>query len=399
MKVTCIIDNLGSGGAQRQLCTLMALLKQAGWDVTALTYYPDFFFASLLEKEGIEHQCITTNGSKIDRVRRFRSKIRHGDQDVVLAFLPTPCFLAEVAALPWRKWGLVVSERLAIPRAQRQGTDKLAWLHHLADYVTANSHTNRLMLEHEYPFLRGRTVTIYNCVDLQTFHPSSQAPIRMENEVRLVAVASYQKKKNLSGVISALGIVHGRSPDIKVHLDWYGGYLLLRDGKPDMSVYNAALAQASELGLGEFIHLHPPDSSISEVYQTADALILPSFFEGLPNVVCEAMACGCPVLMSDVCDAGNLVKPRENGFLFDPSSSESIADAILEFCEMPQAERRCLGQRGREMAEVIFSPQTFLNHYSELLTAAANRRHVKLEHWMPEVPESALRTAGLSNMM
>ncbi len=394
MKVLCLIDNLGSGGAQRQLCTLMVLLKQTGWDVSALTYHPDSFFAPILEKEGIEHQCINPNGSNIDRIRRLRSIIRLGHQDVVLAFLHTPCFIAELAALPSRKWGLVVSERSAVPRNKRQGTQKLAFFHLLADYVITNSHTNRLMLENEYPRLCGRTVTIYNCVDFQTFHPSSQKPSRPENEVRLLAVASHQKNKNLSGLIAALEIVHSRNDNLKVHLDWYGGYPFYPDGQPDMSVYNAALTQTSKLGLDEFVHLHPPDSNISEAYRNADALVLPSFFEGLPNVACEAMACGCPLLMSDVCDSGNLVKTQVNGFLFNPSSPESIADAVLKFCEMPPSERIILGLNGRKMAETMFSPQTFVNHYSEVLTAAANRHRIKIEHWMPDVPESAIRTAN-----
>jgi glycosyltransferase involved in cell wall biosynthesis len=372
----------------------MVLLKQTGWDVSALTYYSNSFFAPLLEKEGIEYQCIGSSGSNIDRIRRLRSIIRQGHQDVVLAFLPTPCLIAELAALPSRKWGLVVSERSAVSRNLRQGTEKMAYFHLLADYVTTNSHTNRLMLEKDYPRLCGRTVTIYNCVDFQTFYPSSQKPPRPENEVRLLAVASHQKNKNLSGLIAALEIVHSRIDNLKVHLDWYGGYPVLPDGQPDMSVYNAALTQASESGLNEFIHLHPPDSNISEAYRNADALILPSFFEGLPNVACEAMACGCPLLMSDVCDSGNLVKTHENGFLFNPSLPESIADTVLKFCEMPQSERIILGLNGRKMAETMFSPQAFVKHYSEVLTAAANRHRMKIEHWMPDVPESAIRTAN-----
>ncbi len=397
MKVTCVIDSLGSGGAQRQLCTLMALLKKNGWDVSALTYYPDSFFAPFLKKEGVEHQCIISNGSNIDRIRRLRSEIRRGHPDVVLAFLPTPCLLAEIAALPSRKWGLVVSERGTVARAHRQRTQKLAYFHHLADYVTTNSHTNRLMLEQDYPRLRGRIVTIYNCVDLQAFQQSNQVLGRSENEVRLVTVASYLENKNLSGLVAALSKVRSRSPNIKVYLDWYGGYPVRPDGQSDMSVHDAALAQISELGLTEFVRLFPPNSNISEAYKNADALILPSFFEGLPNVVCEAMASGCPVLMSDVCDAGNLVKPHENGFLFDPYQPESIADAILEFCEIPQSERRTLGVRGREMAEVMFSPETFVNHYSKLLNAAAHRKRIQLEHWMPDVPQSAIKTAIEAN--
>ena len=44
MKITCFIDNLSAGGAQRQMVMLATLLQEAGHDVTILTYYPDDFF-------------------------------------------------------------------------------------------------------------------------------------------------------------------------------------------------------------------------------------------------------------------------------------------------------------------------------------------------------------------
>ncbi len=58
------------------------------------------------------------------------------------------------------------------------------------------------------------------------------------------------------------------------------------------------------------------------------ALILGSYHEGLPNVVCEALATGRPVLASNVCDNPFLVESSVRGFLFDPSSPELLANAI-----------------------------------------------------------------------
>jgi len=47
-----------------------------------------------------------------------------------------------------------------------------------------------------------------------------------------------------------------------------------------------------------------------------DAFVHPSFYEGMPNVVCEALAAGLPVLVSDVCDHPLLVEKGVQGFLF-----------------------------------------------------------------------------------
>jgi hypothetical protein len=48
MRITCWIDYLVSGGAQRQLCTLAVLLKRQGHDVSMVTYHPDDFFLPML---------------------------------------------------------------------------------------------------------------------------------------------------------------------------------------------------------------------------------------------------------------------------------------------------------------------------------------------------------------
>jgi len=110
MKVTCFIDSLSSGGAQRQLCTLAALLKKRGMDVSMLTYHPHDFFLPMIREAGIAYRCIEGRGP-LQRLWALRRALRQGDQDVVLAFLEAPSLYAELASLPRRSWGLVVSER------------------------------------------------------------------------------------------------------------------------------------------------------------------------------------------------------------------------------------------------------------------------------------------------
>ena len=95
--------------------------------------------------------------------------------------------------------------------------------------------------------------------------------------------------------------------------------------------------------------------------------------------------------MSNVCDAENLVKNGHNGFLFDPSSPEDMARALLEFAALGQAERERMGRNSREMAERMFAPCMVASRYAEILSAAAPRKRVPIEHWIPDVPQSAYR--------
>lgn len=63
-------------------------------------------------------------------------------------------------------------------------------------------------------------------------------------------------------------------------------------------------------------------------YALMDIFALPSFFEGLPNVILEAMSMGKPVVATDVGGASDLVRNGENGFLVPPKDVESLASAI-----------------------------------------------------------------------
>ena len=79
---------------------------------------------------------------------------------------------------------------------------------------------------------------------------------------------------------------------------------------------------------------------IGQIYLNADCVILPSAFEGLPNVICEAMIAGCPVLASNVSDIPILLGKNERGILFEPLQPSDICRALIEFQRMPLGQRR-----------------------------------------------------------
>ncbi len=65
------------------------------------------------------------------------------------------------------------------------------------------------------------------------------------------------------------------------------------------------------------------------------ALVLPSFQEGTPSIILEALACGVPCIASGVGDIPRVVRDGENGILVEPGSAEDIAAAVLRLCREP----------------------------------------------------------------
>lgn len=390
MRLLCLISSLVCGGAERQMVSLASALRRRGADVTLLTYRPGDFFKPELEAEGVRHiQLRVTGYPRI--LLGIRRVIREVQPDVVLAFMNHCAFYAELAGLPRRRWGLVASER---------GTDAETtpmWrrrLHCLADCVITNSHSNRLRLEHSVPKLRGRVATIYNMVDLNKYCPSPKRDPE-GGAVRFLTLARYHPVKNACGLVQGLAEARTRDPGSKARLDWYGDLEACAPDQRGMTEVDRARAMAERHGVADRVGLHGPTKDTVLAYRNADAVILPSFFEGLPNTICEALACGCPVLQSDVCDAGNLVKEGGNGFLFDPASSRSIASALLRFAALTPVQRLGFGAASRRMAERMFCEKTVVDAYERVLSDAAARRPVQPQHWVPEVPESSVRTAAL----
>ena len=94
---------------------------------------------------------------------------------------------------------------------------------------------------------------------------------------------------------------------------------------------------------------------------------LPSLFEGFPNVVCEAMSCGLPILCSNICDNPLIVEDGGNGILFSPYCAENIADAIIKYINLSEDKKVQMGVRSRELALEKFSSEVFIQKYIDLI--------------------------------
>jgi len=372
MKILCLIDSLNSGGAQRQLCMLAVLLKERGYDVEVLTYYDYDFYRDFLDKANIPHTTVTAS-NKLGRMVAVRKAIRHQKPDVVIAYMGTPSLFAELAGLPKRDFALIVSERSSNFR-ENFATKRRFFFHRLSDAVVCNSFTQTKFIAKTAPWLVKRTTTITNCVDLSAFSPKEVAAA-IPNLINIVVVASFQALKNPMGLVEAMNIVHHDNDYKNITVNWYGNNLFA-NGKPTKRsiVFLAVKEAIKKYTLENVFNLHDPILDIINIYQSATAICLPSLYEGCPNVIGEAMACGKPVLASNVCDNPLLVAEGENGFLFDPADPQDIANAIIRFSKQSPAQWKQMGQISRQRAEKMLSPYVFVNKYIELIEQLTAKR-------------------------
>lgn len=119
---------------------------------------------------------------------------------------------------------------------------------------------------------------------------------------------------------------------------------LVGDG-PDRA---ALEARTRALGLSGRVTFagYQTSSQVAATLRDADALVLPSFAEGLPVVLMEAMATGLPVIATQIAGIPELVRDGENGRLVPPGNAEALAAAIRDLLSDP-ARARAMGAAGQ----------------------------------------------------
>ncbi|MDQ3477837.1 MAG: glycosyltransferase family 4 protein [Pseudomonadota bacterium] len=91
--------------------------------------------------------------------------------------------------------------------------------------------------------------------------------------------------------------------------------------------------------------------------ERAHVVVLPSYREGLPRALLEASAMARPSIAADVPGSRDVVEDKVTGFLCEPRSARSLAAALLKMAELPDAERRAMGERARRRTEDRFGEE------------------------------------------
>lgn len=356
--ILLFIDSLGAGGAQRQLAGLACMLKRKGYGVKVITYYDHPFYKYLLDEQNVEYECLGVN-SKLCLPKLIRS-IRDFKTDIVISFQTGPNSLTCIAS---RICGvrLIVSERNT-----HQSTtikDKIIFqLYRQADYVVPNSYSEKNYIDQHFSFLKNKTITISNFTDLSRFSPYNSVK---GGDFTILVVASVKASKNTKNFIRAYNEAYKKGCRAKVV--WYGVNPKDNDLAANNTYTDECMKMVEEYGIGDSFKLLSKRQDIENAYHEADVFCLPSHFEGTPNVICEAMASGLPIMASDVCDNPHFVRQNENGWLFDQNNVEEMAKVIQKVSILDRNELAAMGQKSRDFAEKLCSEELFVNKYIKLI--------------------------------
>lgn len=315
------IESMGGGGAQGVVSRLISGLLKMGFHVHLITLQStetDFFYVP----ENVERHVIgghkrSSNPisalySNVSRILKLRRTIRNANPKCVMSFVSTHNILT-LLACKGLKTPVIISERND-PQRQYIGP---VWslLRRLsypsASFVTANSQMAINFLEKLVPADRLRLVQN----PIRTFTPP-KLPILAEPF--FLAIGRLDRQKAFDTLIKAYAIALRRAtlPTL----------LIIGKG-PERQALNDKILQ---LGLVNKVVLTGEVANVGDYYYGALALLHPARFEGMPNVVLEAMATGTPVVISNSQESiVNLVSNEVSAMIFDTNDISQLAEIIV----------------------------------------------------------------------
>lgn len=355
-RILCIIESIGPSGAERQITNMAVLLRKQGYTVEVVYYIKKEFYLPFLQENDVVGCYLADAAKPGKRFLAIKKHIKEYNPDTVISYSVTPSMITCLLKMLGARFQLIVSDRNTTQQLNRRERLKF-FLYKWADYIVPNSQAQGVFINNHYPKLSAKVRVITNYVDTDKFVP--RRGLSSYNKIlKIICVARLAPQKNIPGFIKAIALLKAKGLSFRV--DWYG-----QDFKNDYSqkCYDAV----KECKLEDVFTFHPQSSTIIQHYQESDILCLPSFYEGFPNVLCEAMCCGLPVVCSRVSDVPLIMEENGNGFIFDPHDINDIADKIECMLKLSVEERTKMAQRSREIAVDSFSAETFVNKYVELI--------------------------------
>lgn len=355
-KILFIAVNLASGGAERQMVTVLNLLKERGYDVSVACFSEGDFHEKTVREHGIPITWMI-EPNYVKRAMKYRRYVRSGHYDAVVSFLESAGFLNNFAAIGGKSWKVITGERSAKQRTFTSWRGKFyAWMQRCSDAIVCNSENARGMWNYYYPQYGSKLTTIYNTVMLESV--TSTYCERRNGRTHIVIAATYQQLKNPVLLTKAVAQLE-QSYKNRLRIDWFGK----REFKG--SVIDQCEEIVAKYGLEDIICFHDRTHEIHNRMKEADYVALFSTVEGLPNTICEGMTLGKPIIMTKVSDYATLVSDR-NGFLCE-GTLESIKAVLQVAIDCPIEKLRTMGEESKRKAGQLFSKEIITKQWIDII--------------------------------
>jgi glycosyltransferase involved in cell wall biosynthesis len=331
------------------------MLVEAGHQVDMACNYSDRALDSLYSQLGCNFFQIDFSRSplSLDNLKAYKQLkkvVEAGGYDVVHCHTPNAAVITRLVCRRLRKKNKLKVFYTAHGFHFYKGAPKLNWLVYYPVEKLCSRFTDKLITINQEDYrlaknkFKTRTIAYVPGVgiDLSRFEDVAVDRAEKRREIGvpedaflLMSVGELNENKNHQVIISAMAKLNNP----KIH------YAIA--GVGDKREHLLDLAQ--RLGLSDRVHLLGYRRDIPELNTSADAFCFPSFREGLGLAAIEAMACGLPIITSNVHGINDYSIDKVTGYKCNPDDAEGFADAINKLFAANE-ERKLIGESNKKRA-------------------------------------------------
>ncbi len=366
IKVLQLVEGFNFGGAETKLLELVQHMDRTRFETMVMSLGLGNEIEDQFQK--LDCRIITFYRQKrvdIDLLKRLKAFIRDEQIDIVM----TTLFYADVlGALAGHKggakgvfsWETISSPKWLVPHrlfAYRYAIRKVDKV------ISVSKATADWLIEKRKVPPQKITIIPYG-VNLEKFKPATSEITRSSlgietDDVVIGQVSRLTEQKGHTYLIDAAKLVARQYPKVK--------FVLAGDGP----LRNQLEAQIRQNGLQDHFILLGFRRDVPELLRLFDIFTLPSLYEGLPNVVLEAMATALPVVATPVDGTKEAVVDGETGILVPEKDPGRLVKALLSLLQNHEKRIR-MGQNARQRVENYFSLKLQVEQFERLYSYYAN---------------------------
>jgi len=335
LKICFIAGCLGQGGAERQLYYILRSLRDLGVEPKLLSLTNGEYWEEKIRQLGVPVVWVGRRQSRLARLASVVAGARKYRPDIIQSQHFFANLYAVGAARILRTRGIGAIRSDAVSEVQTNGRLLGRLSINAPQLLVANSRRGiNNAIDLRTP--ASRLTYLPNVVDTDAFRSSPDSQ-KDHDCVRLLLVGNLKKVKRVDVFLEVVARLQKALPGIIKAV-------IVGDGP-----LRAALERrAAELGLlPERVVFRGAVSDVAAEYHQADILVLTSDWEGTPNVLLEAMACGLPVVATRVGGVPEVVQEGVTGFLAEPGDIDTLVDRLTRLCRCPQLRAEC-GRKARQ---------------------------------------------------
>ncbi len=350
MRILHCIHSLAGGGAERQLKLLVSEANKKGEDYA-------IFCVDGTGNDLPSGQVKIYTSKRQSKITVFK-EIQHAIDDflpeVIHAWLPSSVTIPAMFIGKWNRIPVVFSYRntMKFSRPLMVIEYLFAWI--FSKGIVSNNPINASKLQYRLLYYSKIHDFIPNAVKIDPKYKKTTSHNHTIRNIIFVGRLTYQK--NWQCLINALPKVIQSHSDIRI--------LIYGDGEDKHDL----ITLVKKLELENYVSLLGYEKDIYKAMHNADVLILPSWYEGMPNVFLEALEIGLPCIVSDIYSNVNLLNNTKAALLFKPDQPSDLSEKLNTF--LSDDNHNTMIKKGWEIAS-IFTPnqlaRRYISYYNRLI--------------------------------